>query len=52
MSEKTVISGAQVFDGEEVLGTVDVQIENGVFTGIGETVDREGAEVVEVANGT
>ncbi|WP_405162089.1 hypothetical protein OG203_38175 [Nocardia sp. NBC_01499] len=47
---KFVISDARVFDGEKLLGTVDVQVADGVITAVGgprppdaEVVDGRGA---------
>jgi len=46
-----VISGAQVFDGEDALGRVDVHVEDGLVTAVG-GADHEGAQVVDGADTT
>lgn len=48
---RTVISGAQVFDGQDVLGTVDIHLENGVITAVGGS-NHDGAEVVDATAAT
>ncbi|WP_345606806.1 amidohydrolase family protein [Pseudonocardia adelaidensis] len=48
---RTVIAGARVFDGQDILGTVDIHVENGIVTAVGDA-GHEGSEVVDAACAT
>jgi imidazolonepropionase-like amidohydrolase len=48
---RTVIAGARVFDGQDILGTVDIHVENGLVTAVGDA-GHQGVEVVDAARAT